>query len=495
VFAALSGEKQEQEQALPQALPSESYVRKALPQQLSTFDMTMIFLMVIFFINNPVDIAGAGIAAFTYWIIGTFLFFIPCIIATTQLGTMFFHEGSLYNWTQQALGNFWSFFVGASFWVSGILGMIGSAAIVVSFLQGLNSSWLAQPQEQGVLIAFILILGAIIAMQRFSIVKHMVNYATVLMLCVIALLGLAALIWLALGHHAVANFSQSSNLAIRPGNFVIFSTVILAFLGANVSMTLGGEIPERKTVPQHIFRGGILVLASYLIVTFALLVVLGPGASVIGPFSIISVIDHVLGKFAGDIAAACMIVFFLILTALLNSIFARLLLVGALDRRLPVSLGRLDENRVPLTAIVFQTIIAVLFTAFVFLLPYLVSLGNPANLTNELFTVSLYAHSIIWAISSSFLFINLLVLYLRDKRAFHARRIFPMPVLWTCIIVAPLACVLAIIVTLSYSPIPQLIPTSVWGGIVGVLTLLWLFFAGISSVLAGGEAAWEDFSE
>lgn len=491
MFGALSKEKQVKEQALP----SEDYVRKALPQRLTTFDMTMIFLMVIFFINNPVEIAGAGIAAFTYWIIGALLFFIPCIIATTQLGSMFFEEGSLYNWTQKALGSFWSFFVGASFWVSGVLGMIGSAAIVVSFLQGLNSNWLAGPQEQGVFIVFILILAAIISMQRFSIVQHMVNYATLLMLCVIALLGLAGLIWLASGHHAAVSFTHTSDLAIQPGNFAIFSTVILAFLGANVSMTIGGEIPERKTVSQHLFRGGILVLASYLIVTFALLVVLGPGAAVIGPFSIISVIDHVLGKFIGDVAAACMIVFFLILTALLNSIFARLLLVGALDRRLPVSLGRLDENRVPLTAIVFQTIVAVLFTAFVFLLPYLVSLGNPADLTNELFTVSLYAHSIIWAISSSFLFINLLVLYLRDKRTFHAQRIFPMPVLWACIIIAPLACVLAIIVTLSYSPIPQLIPSSFWGGIVGILTLLWLLFAGISSVLGGGEAAWEDFSE
>ncbi len=138
MFGALSKEKFGKEQALP----SEDYVRKAMPQRLQTFDMTMIFVMVIFFISNPVEIAGAGIAAFTYWIIGALLFFVPCIIATTQLGTMFFQEGSLYSWTQKALGSFWSFFVGASFWVSGVLGMVGSAAIVVSFLQGLNSNWL-----------------------------------------------------------------------------------------------------------------------------------------------------------------------------------------------------------------------------------------------------------------------------------------------------------------------------------------------------------------
>ncbi|MEO8972533.1 MAG: amino acid permease [Ktedonobacteraceae bacterium] len=476
-------------------LSSESYVRRAMPQSLRAFDLTMIFVMVMFFVNNPVVTVEAGFASFTYWIIGALVFFIPCIIATAQLGTMFFHEGSLYNWTQKSLGNFWSFFVGVTFWASGVLAMVGSAGLAVSFLQGLNSGWLAEARAQGVFIVFILILASVIAMQPFRIVQSLVTYTAILMLGVIALLGLAALIWLVPGHSVATNLSPvGSDLAFQPGNYVLFSTVILAFLGANVSMTMGGEIADRKAITHHLFWGGAIVLASYLIVTFALLVVLGPRAAAIGPFSIISVIDQVFGKFMGDIAVICVIVFFIVLTALLNSIFARFLLVGAIDRRLPVNLGRLDENRVPLTAIIVQTTIAVLFAMVVFLLPYLISLGNPVNLTNELFTVTLYAHSMLWILSSAFLFINIFVLYVRDRKAFHEQRIFPMPVLWACIIVAPLACVLAIIITLSYSPIPQLIPTNLWGSIVGGLTVFWLFFAAICSMLATSEAAWEDFS-
>ena len=129
-----------------EALPSEEYVRKAMPHRLGTFDMTMTFLMIMFFISNPIGTVGAGAAAFTYWIIGALAFFVPCIIATAQLGTAFPHEGSLYNWTHKALGGFWSFFVGGSFWVAGILGMVGSAGIAVTFLQGLNSNWLAEPR-------------------------------------------------------------------------------------------------------------------------------------------------------------------------------------------------------------------------------------------------------------------------------------------------------------------------------------------------------------
>ncbi|TMD59910.1 MAG: amino acid permease, partial [Chloroflexi bacterium] len=340
-------------------LPSEDYVRQAMPRKLGTFDMTMIFLMVMFFINNAVGTTGAGAAAFTYWIIGAFAFFLPCIIATAQLGTMFSHDGSLYNWTQKALGSFWSFFVGVSFWVPGILGMVGSAGIAVTLLQGLNRNWLAEPRVQGVFIVFILILSAILSLQHFRVVQIIVNMTTVLMLCVIALLGVAALIWLATGHHAATSITRASDLAIQPGNYVLFSTVILAFLGANVSMTLGSEITDFKVVSRHLFRGGLLVLVSYLIVTFALLVVQGPQAASSGPFSIIRTIDQVFGKFTGGIAVTCVIAFFIILTALFNSIFARLLLVAALDRRLPMSLGKLDENRVPLNAIIFQITVAV----------------------------------------------------------------------------------------------------------------------------------------
>ncbi|MFL5660274.1 MAG: hypothetical protein ACJ8BW_02880, partial [Ktedonobacteraceae bacterium] len=294
------------------------------------------------------------------------------------------------------------------------------------------------------------------------------------------------------GHPVAASFTHADNWAIQPGNYVLFSTVIFAYLGANVSMTMGSEIIDRKVVSRHLLRGGALVLACYMIVTLALFVVRGPHAASIGPFSVISTIDQVFGRFFGSIAIVCVTAFFIVSTALLNSIFGRVLMVAAIDRHLPIGLGKLDENRVPLNAIMFQTVVAVLFVTIVFLSPYLITIGNPVNLANEFFTVSLYARSQVWAISSSFLFINLLVLYLRDRKSFHAQRIFPMPVLWACMIVAPLACVLAIVVILSYSPIPHLIPTTVWAYVVGGLTGLWLVFTGVGSILASSEADWED---
>jgi amino acid transporter len=475
-----------------ETLPSEAYVRKTMPQTLGTFDMTMIFLMAVFFINNPVGTTGAGAVAFIYWILGALTFFLPCVIATAQLGTMFPHEGSLYNWTHKALGSFWSLFAGVSFWVPGVLAMVGSAGIAVTFMQGLNSTWLTEPRQQGVLIVFILVCSSALSIQRFRIVQNIVNVTMLLMLSVVALLGLAALLWLVTGHQAATSFTRGSDWAINPGNYVLFSIVILAYLGADVSMIMGGEMTERKVVSRHLFRGGLLVIVSYMIVTWALLIVEGPHAAALGPFSVIHTIDQVFGKFVGNIASICVIGFCIIFTTLLNSAFARLLMVSGIDRRLPIGLAKLNEHRVPANAIMFQTIVAVMFAAIVFILPYTTDLGNPANLANEMFTVSLSTHTLVWAISISFLFLDLLVLYLRDRRSFHERRIFPMPVLWTCMIVAPIACVLAIVVTLSYSPIPQQIPNSQWWYVVGGLTVICLLCAAIGSMLATSEAAWQD---
>lgn len=474
-------------------LPSEDYVSRAMPYRLGTFDMTMTFLMIMFFINNPVETVSGGAAAFTYWTIGTLIFFVPCLIVTAQLGNMFPHEGSLYNWTYKALGAFWSLFVGTSFWAPGILGMVTSAGIAVTFLQGLNNKWLAGPQIQGALIVLILIFSSILALQRFRTLQHLVNISMFLMLAVIAFLGLAALVWLLSGHAPATNFSHVNNWSLHPDNYVLFSTTIFAYLGANASMTMGSEISDRKVISRHLLYGGVLVFICYVIVTFALSVVQGSHVA-IGPFSIISTIDQVFGQFVGSIASVCVTAFFIVFTALLNSTFGRLLMVTAVDRRLPISLGKLDVNRVPVNAIMVQTIIAVLFVAIVFILPYLINFGDPATLANKFFTVSLYARSQVWIISTLFLFINLLVLYLRDRKAFHARRIFPMPVLWACMIVAPLACVLAIVVTLTHSPIPQLIPTNAWGYVVSSLTLIWLSGTAIGSMLASGGAAWEDVS-
>src|SRR5436305_14498163 len=111
----------------PDALPSETYIPKAMPAVLGTLDMTAIYVLALFFIPNVALTALGGTVSLTYLVLGALVFFVPSVIATAQLGVLFPHEGSLYNWTYHALGSYWSFFIGICYWVSGIIVIVSSS--------------------------------------------------------------------------------------------------------------------------------------------------------------------------------------------------------------------------------------------------------------------------------------------------------------------------------------------------------------------------------
>jgi amino acid transporter len=474
-----------------QALNSEEYVPKTMPKTVGTFEMFMIVMLYMFTITNPVSAISVGVASLTYWIIGGIVFFFPTVIAAVQLAVMFPHEGSTYVWTHKALGGFWSFFATITFWLPGMLVMIGFASTATSLIQGINSAWLTEPWQQGLLAAGLLVLATIISLQRFRILLYLVNMATIITYCIVLLVGLTAVAWLLTGHHPAVSFA-APNWGMNAGNFGLFGTVLIAYLGIDAPLILGGERKPRLSVPRALLWSSAAIIAAYLIVSFALLAVEGPqAASQLGNFSVIAVVAQVFGKPVADIAIVGTLFYFPIFLALNGSIFARLLMTTSIDRRLPISMARLNKHRVPANAVIFQTVAMIIFIAVAFLLPYVLPLGNPADLNNEVLTITLSMMTLVWSISSVFLFIDLLIFYLRDPQAFSRKCIFPMPVLWFCIIVAPIACVVAVIITLSYSPLPQ-IPVDQWKFIVGGLTFMCLIICATVSLYATSEASWQD---
>jgi amino acid transporter len=113
---------------------SERVAGGMLPRVLNTFDMVAIFVSVVLFITNAAVIQSAGPAAFGWWIIGFLAFLIPGAIVTGQLGRMFPGEGSIYLWTQKAFGSFWGFFAGFCAWWPGVLVMVATGTVVLSYL-------------------------------------------------------------------------------------------------------------------------------------------------------------------------------------------------------------------------------------------------------------------------------------------------------------------------------------------------------------------------
>src|SRR5690348_6182553 len=163
-------------------LLSERVAGGMLPKVLNSFDMVAIFVSIVLFITNAAVIQSAGPAAFGWWLLGFLVFLIPGAIVTGQLGLMFPGEGSIYLWTQKAFGRFWGFFAGFCAWWPGVLVMVATGTVVLSFLDYLFPSTIgaASVQVQGVIIIGFIVASAVLANQRFRLTQNIVNVVCVL---------------------------------------------------------------------------------------------------------------------------------------------------------------------------------------------------------------------------------------------------------------------------------------------------------------------------
>src|SRR4051795_6476863 len=183
-------------QADGRTMISERVAPGMLPRVLNSFDMTIIFVAIVLFIVNASAIQQAHQAAYTYWILGFVAFLIPGALVTAQLGQMFPQEGSLYVWTQKALGPFWGFFAGFCAWWPGVLVMVATGDAVVTLLQFIFSGGLPKAWEQGLVILAILWFSAWMALMRLRMTQNYVNWAVVGYGAAIFVIGLSGVLWL-----------------------------------------------------------------------------------------------------------------------------------------------------------------------------------------------------------------------------------------------------------------------------------------------------------
>src|SRR3989449_7959673 len=191
---------------------SERIAPGMLPRVLNSLDMTIIFVAIVLFIVNASAIQRAGPAAYTFWILGFLAFLIPGALVTAQLGLMFPQEGSLYVWTQKALGPFWGFFAGFCAWWPGILVMAATGDAVVTIWQFVDKGGVLKAWEQGLVILAVLWFSAFISVLRLRMTQNYANVAVIFYGAAIFVIGLAGILWLiGDGHSATGGFGKASN--------------------------------------------------------------------------------------------------------------------------------------------------------------------------------------------------------------------------------------------------------------------------------------------
>ncbi len=437
-------------------LRSERIAGGILPKVLNSFDMVVIVVAIILWIPNSAVVAGAGPAAFIYWGLGFITFLIPGAIVTGQLGLMFPGEGSIYVWTTKAFGRFTGFIAGFCAWWPSILVMIAAGDVIVSLIQHLGTLFhtplLQEPSTQGYVIMITLVLSYVLSILRFRVTQNLANALFLAYGCAILLIGLAGILWLVTGNTASTNLSlQSGNWSLNGSNFTFYGTVILALLGIEVPLNMGVEIKDTRSITRYLLWGSIIVMIAYLITTFAVVAV--PLKDQGNPAGITEAVQMGFGS-AGTILSAIvdvlLIGFFVFVCAVNNYSFARLLFVSGLDRRLPAIISKVSSKRVPWVAVLTQTIIGISFTAIIFVLaPLSFKSAKSAELSTVVFNILEASITVVWCISMSILFVDVIIIRRRYRDLFQRIRIAPDWVFYLCSIIGTIASLFGITVNFT----------------------------------------------
>src|SRR5438094_226291 len=476
-------------QADDRMMISERIAPGMLPRVLNSFDMTIIFVAIVLFIVNASAIQQAHQAAYTYWILGFVAFLIPGALVTAQLGQMFPQEGSLYVWTQKALGPFWGFFAGFCAWWPGILVMVATGDAVVTLWQFVDTGGLSKAWEQGLVILAVLWFSAFMSMMRLRMTQSYANWAVVFYGAGIFVIGLAGILWLiGDGHSATGGWGTASNWGIHSGQWTWFGFVILALLGIEVPLNMGVEIVNIRSIKKYLFWGSIVVMFAYLWTTLGTMLAL-PAAKSVGATT--DILGAVQRGFWGShgfavVIALVLIWFFVSNTIVYNYSFSRLLFVSGLEQRMPPQLGRVnDKTKVPVYAIVTQTVLSSIFVVAIF---------NPwvgGNNTQKAYWLFQAAVTVIWCISMVLLFADIFLVKRAFPQKFDEVRVAHTYVLYACGIVGALASAFGAYVTFR-SPWISLFTVQNWriwlAVLVGVSALAAVAIYAISEYVRRREA-------
>lgn len=444
---------------------SEKIAPVLVARTLGSFDLVVIFVAIVLFINNSAGLQFAGPSVFIFWIVAFLTFLITGGFVTAQLGRMFPEEGSLYVWTHKVLGPFWGFFAGFVAWWPGPIVMVAAGILVANFVQQIaafsDTAILTENWQIGLVVLAVIWFSAAMSLLKMRLTQNYVNVQFFFYAAAILLIGLAGVVWLLKGNPASTDFGagwdpfEGESLALGlPANLTFFSFAILALLGIETPLNLGVEVRGgERAIRTYLLWGCLIVMAAYLWTTWGNMVVIEAGGAN-GTTGGAQAVGAAIGEWAGILVAAILAWVFLTAAVVYNYAFARLLFVSGMEKRLPHQFGKVNKNKVPGNAVLLQTVIATIITIVVFFVfgagsgdPYKSFYGLYAGLT------------IVWCISTALLFLDIFFAKRANPAKFEEARRVPVGVLYLCGIVGTIVNLLAVLFIFVGSWYPAGFPT------------------------------------
>jgi len=487
VSATTSGSSVESELS-----PREIGATQRLPAVLTMRDLTVLLVLAVVFISNVNGVQFAGPAAFPYWALSLLTFLLPTAYVTQWLAKRFPGQGGIYLWAVQILGPQWGFISAFCVWLSGTIGVVSAIEGCTVFIQYLAPTWFADPLQLCLAIIAILLLAAAITCLPLRLLVRVLLVLTTLYFSVCILQGVAGGVWLLQSHHAAVSFANPAQWQLNTSNFAVYGIIILALLGVNTPLVLGGEIRGGNVgalrARHYVWWGIVFSFIAYIAGTFGVMAVVPP-AQAGAPLANIQVIQMVFGPAIGNVAAIFVTLGHLGIAIAYLLIFSRILIIVAKDSHLPMALTKINRYGVPVRSIIVQmTIIAaVALLSYIIVPSFFASFVKPADLAFEIYNVLQAVAATVLTVSSIQLFVLPLWFLHRAKQQERVARnacIF----LWGVACIGIGASAIGLWSTASSSWIPNLIPNEQWAIIVLGTTFLFLAVGWLSSELPRAQA-------
>jgi diguanylate cyclase (GGDEF)-like protein len=461
-----------------QMIDQERAATPALPAVLHGGDLTILMLLIVLFISNVNGVQPGGPAAFLYWGLGLLLFFIPSAYVTRWLAQRFPGQGAPYLWAARALGQKWRNFAAFIAWLPGVLSVVLVIEASISFVQYLKPAWFVSAQSQCLAIMLALLIVTTIACLPLRLLKRILFVFGSLYVAVYFLIFVAGITWLLRGHPAAVHFSGGSQWRLSGGNFTVFGLVVLALLGVDIPLFMGGEIRGGKAgsrrASRYVWWGLALSTLAYVSATFGVMVVVPP-TQVGGLTASVQAVALVFGQLSGAITACILAGSQITVAIAYILLFSRLLVIFAQDGTLPSPLKMINRFGVPVRSIIVQALIvaAVTLVSFVCIPLLFTSVANPNQLAFDIYNVLMAGASALWSCSSAFLFFFAIALCVRRKdrtmRLSLKRKRIALVVLSA---IGILAALIGVWSTISSSWLPAQIPNPRWAILIcGVVIL------------------------
>jgi amino acid transporter len=339
----------------------EASEKQLLKRELGFFDLTLFYIAGGLSLRWIATAAAAGPSTILIWLFACACFFVPLAASVLELSARYPEEGGLYIWTQHAFGDFSGFLAAWTYWMSNLpyfpaVLYFGAGSLLFAFPHGQG---LASSRNYYLLFSLgCLTLITVLNVRGLKFGKWLNSlgalgsWVPVMILLVLA--GVSIFRFGSATRFTAASMTPHADLK----NAIFWSTIFFAFGGCESGSFMSEEIKNaRRTIPRALIVSGVVLAASYVAGTIALLVAL-PSAAISG-----------LGGFASAVQVMCArlglswIVVVIALLIALNSIggaasflssTSRLPFVAGIDRYLPRAFGRVHATwGTPWIAIIF----------------------------------------------------------------------------------------------------------------------------------------------